>query len=138
MDGVSGAASIVAVIGFALSSTKIVHDTISGIKDGPNAILQTNSALEDLRKILEQIEALDAGLTSINANLQNVIRKCATELKAFENKIGCLRILPTDKKLGKAWKRVKTMIKQDDFQNMWHVINRHVSALGLQLQLIET
>ncbi len=131
------AASGIAIIGFALSSTKIIHDTISGIKDGPNEIARTKSALEDLRRILEQVEGLTAGLASVNSNLHNVIRNCAADLKAFENKVGCLRILPKDKITGKAWKRVKTMLKQDDFQKMWNTIKWHVSALSLQLQLIQ-
>jgi hypothetical protein len=137
MEGVSGAASVVAVIVFALSCTKTIHDTISRIKNGPKNIAETTSALEDLWKTLEQIRGLDAEFISVNANLRNVVQKCAADLKECENKIGCLRILPSNKIMGKVLKRVKTMLKQDDFQEMWRKIKWHVSALSLQLLSIQ-
>ncbi len=138
MDGVSAAASFLAIVGFALTSTKVIYDTISVIKGGPKAVQQTTSALEELQKILQRLAKLNERLESVDANLQPMIQRCATDLKAFEKKIGCLRIMSTEKGLSKAWIRVKTMLKQDDFQRMWEGINRHVLALGMQLQLIGT
>ena len=135
MDGVSVAASIIAVLGFATSSTKFIHDVISGIGDGPNSILQTTSVLEDLQKILTQISSLNAGLTPMSMNLLHLIEQCAADLKTFEKKIGCLRLLPAEKRIGKVWKMFKNVLTQDDFKKMWENIDRHIAALSLQLQM---
>ena len=136
MDGVSGAASVITVVGMALTSVKIMHETISKVRDGPNIVVRTALALEDLQKLLERIRGMNARLPSSNTDLQGLIQRCATGLKAFEKKIGGLRILPTDKRSGKAWKRVKTVLKQDDFQQMWEMINQQIRALNLGLQMV--
>ena len=136
MDGLSGAASVITVAGMALTSVNIIHETISKVRDGPDIVVQTVSALEDLQELLERIRAMHTRLPSPNTNLQGLIQRCATGLKAFEKKIRDLRILPTDKRLGKAWKRVKTVLKQDDFQQIWETINQQIYALSLGLQLV--
>jgi len=138
MDGVSAAASVIAVVGFALTSTKVIRDTISGIKDAPKIVQQTISALEELKKILQRVETLNERFEDVNADLQTLLQQCATDLGAFEKKIGCPRTMPAEKRFGKAWMRVKTMLKQDDFQRIWEVINRHVLALTMHFQLIGT
>lgn len=138
MDGVSAAASVLAIVGFALTSTKVVYDTISVIKGAPKAVQQTILALAELERILLRLAKLNERLESVDADLQSLIQQCATDLKAFEKKTGCLRTISAETGLSKAWIRVKTMLKQDDFQRMWEGINRHVLALGMQLQLIGT
>ena len=84
MDGVSAAASVIAVVGFALTSTKVIRDTISGIKDAPKIVQQTISALEELKKILQRVEMLNERFDDVNADLQTLLQQCATDLKAFE------------------------------------------------------
>lgn len=135
MDVVSGTASVVAIVGVALKSIKIICETISRVKDGPSIILQTASALESLQEILEWVQVKNITLPSSNTDLPGLAQRCAAILKAFEKKIECVRILPTDNRSGKAWKRVKTVLKQDDFQQMWETINQQIKALSLGLQL---
>ena len=136
MDGISSAVSLVTVVGMALTSIKIIYETISIVRDGPRIIVQTTSALESLQAILERVRAISTRSPSSITDLQGLTQRCAAGLKAFEEKIGCLRILPTDNVSGKAWKRVKTLLKQDDFQHMWDTINQQIRALSLGLQLV--
>ena len=65
-------------------------------------MVQTTSALEGVRKILELIRVLVARFPTVNADLQNQMYEFVVDLKRFEKRIGCLRILPNDQKLGKA------------------------------------
>ena len=79
MDGLSGAASVIAVFGIALSSTQVIYNTLFG----PKAIQQMVSGLQDLSKILRQLTGCSDQLY-LAADLEELAGRCARDLKAFE------------------------------------------------------
>ena len=135
MDGVSIGASLIGILGFALSSIKVVYSTISEIRDGPKIVADAASALSDLQSFLGQLVRLTPRLTDIG-DLQILISKCASDLESLQIKVEALLVLPSEKKLGKIWKRVKTMLKEEDFRRIWIIIRQHHSALSSQLQTL--
>ena len=142
MDAVGGTASILALVGFALQSTKTIYQAISGIKNGPEQVQKLASAVHNLQLVLEQISTCQAvKLAGTETNLKvitDLIEACNKNVSRYENKLTKVRISLNDKKVGKAWKKIKAVLQENDLQRMWTEVNNHVAALGLQLNLLQS
>lgn len=135
MDGLSGAASVIAVFGLALSSTQAIYDIISGIKNGPNAIESMKSSLQNLLKLLLQLTGCTDQLY-LAADLEGSISKCVQDLKASEHQLA--KLCPrADSRPVRFWNNMKAALHEKDLERMSAMIQRHVAALSLQLQIIE-
>lgn len=139
MEVISSGASITAIVAVALQSTKVIYNTITGIRDGPREIRQLASALDDLHHILKQLEEINTEIESTTAyglsELKRLIGECSKDLDDFELQLEKLQEKPNEKNLGKTWKRVKTVLRKEDFRKMWDVIHHHIPILKTQLSL---
>ena len=135
MDGLSGAASVITVVGLAVSSTQVIYNIISGIKNGPNAIHSMESSLQDLLKLLLQLKGSTDQLY-LAVDLEGSVSKCVQDLKASEDQLAklCPRV---DSKAVRLWNNVKAALQEKDLERMSAMIQRHVTSLSLQLQIIE-
>ena len=142
MDAVGSTASILALVGFALQSTKTIYQTISGIKNGPEQVQQLASAVHNLQLVLTQISTCRAvKLVGPETNLKvitDLIEACHKNVSRYENELTKVQISLNDKKAGKAWKKIKTVLQENDLRRMWTEVNNHVAALGLQLNLLRS
>ncbi len=135
MDCLSGAASIITVVGLALSSTQTIYHAVSNIRDGPRTIQQMLSGLQTLSSLLTQLlQSSDSFYLA--ADLQELVQGCATNLKRFEEQLGKLS-LSADNKAKKLWKHAKVMLGSKDLERMASLIKQDVAALALQIQIIE-
>ena len=135
MDGLSGAASVIAVFGLALSSTQVIYNTVSGIRNGPKAIQQMVSSLQDLSKILQQLTRC-SDQPYLVADLDELAGRCIRDLKAFEQQLAKLSSSGANTAVT-LWRNVKVMLQEKDLERMSTLIQRHVAALSLQMQIIE-
>ena len=135
MDGLSGAASVITVFGVAVSSAQAIYNIISGIKYGPNAIQSMKSSLQDLLKLLLQLKGCTDQLY-LAADLEGFVSKCVQDLKASEDQLA--KLSPrADSRAVRFWNNVKAALQEKDLERMSAMIQRHVAALSLQLQIIE-
>ena len=56
MDGISGAASVTAIVAVSFQSIQVIHDVVSGIRNGPDQIRCLVDSVEDLRGILDRLQ----------------------------------------------------------------------------------
>lgn len=135
MDGLSGAASVLAVFSLALSSTQVIYNTVSGIKNAPTTIQHMISSLQDLSNLLEQLKGCTEQF-HLAADLGGLVGKCAADLKEFEEKLAKLNT-PADNKAVRLWKSIKVTLRERDLVKVSGLIQQHVAALSLQMQIIE-
>lgn len=135
MDVLSGAASVIAVVGFALGSTQAIYDIISGIKKGPKVIESMKSSLQDLLKLLLQLKGC-TDQVYLAADLEGSVSKCVQDLKASEDQLAKL-CLGSDSRAVRFWNNIKAALQEKDLERMSAMIQRHVASLSLQLQIIE-
>lgn len=133
-------ASIIAVSTAALQSSRVVYETISGIKNAPDEVKELASGVQQLCHLLRQVTEMsdkmdDRDATSIS-ELQIVMDQCRQNLDRFQKKCDKLAISSTDGKLSMAWKRVKLVVKKEDFQRMWRTVSHYHNILGRHLDLI--
>lgn len=140
MDALGAVASVIAVTTVALQSSRTVYETISGIKNGPEEVKELASEVQQLCHILRQVTEVsknidDRDATSIS-ELQNVIDQCRQNLDDFQKQFNQFKVLSNERRWTKAWKRVKLVVKKEDFLRMWRTVSHYVNILGRHLDLI--
>ena len=95
MDPLSGAASVTAVVAVAFQSIQVIHDVISGIRNGPDQIRRLVISVEDLRGILDQLQNYNDG----DSGLILAIKNCGEDLEVFKIKLRKLKTPGTTKVL---------------------------------------
>ena len=135
MEGLSGAAGLITVLGVALTSTREIHRFVSGIKNAPKIVQQMTLALQDLSTVLQQF----AGYTDESehaANLETLVRRCASDLQVLEKELAKLSA-KSDNRVARQWRNVKAVFKERELDRMGALISQHCAVLSLQMQLSE-
>ncbi len=137
MEPLSVAASNIAVTTIALQSTKAVYATVNGIKNGPKEVNDLVSAVKHSSHILEQVAEIISDIDGTGlSGLERAMEECAQSLADFRNQVKDLDVLPDERKLGKVWKRVNSVIQKEDFRRMSKTMNHYVNIFGTHLSLI--
>ena len=145
MEAAGAVASLFAIIGFTLQSTKSIYETTKGIRDGPSTLVKLTVAVKELETILEQLIRLAHNCQAtqqftdqgIWASLGNHVDRCLHDVLGLEKTIKALDVANAGGTAVKVWKRIKTSLKDRDFEKMWRTIHDHVVVFGLQLSIIE-
>ena len=135
-DDMDGAASTIAVLSFALNSIKVIYNTVSTIKNAPQKLQQMTSNLGHLSFTLERLKGRggDWGLVE---GLPLLISECAKNLENFERKLNKLSSL-SDNRAKRLWNNVKTMLQDEDLNQMSSFVQQYASLLSLKMDsLIE-
>jgi hypothetical protein len=141
MDGVSAAASIVALLTAALQSASAIHAVVSGIRDGPKEVSQLVSALNDLNRELQQLSNIqasrqDGGAEDVS-DLGQLVDSCVRDVDRFRRRLAEMQHVSADKTLGRALKQFKLILHKGEFQKMWQTIRDHKEGLSLQLNILQ-
>jgi uncharacterized protein YukE len=138
MELVGTAASILAVAGTTLQSVKFIHDTIQGVKNGPQKVQRATQAVESLQSLLEAIQSTakqskrslgQADSKCLNP-IEPLLDQCASDLKSFENFLR--EVKPTSgSHLGSTLKgQFSLFMSGKEFQGLYDVVQRHVQTLN--------
>ncbi len=135
MDGVSGAAAVIGVVAFALSSTRGVYNFVSGIQKGSKIVKPLLSNLQSLLKVLEEIKKRTDDFYSV-PDLKEMVDRCAKDLESLKLELGKLYTIDANRTT-KLWRNIKTTVKERDLERMSALVNQHIATLSIRIQMIE-
>jgi predicted oxidoreductase len=134
MDGLSAAASVIAVIQITASLASILRDYYTGVRDAKADIQRLYYSMNSLRTVVAAVKQLNdrfeksltlsALLTDQNGPLQSVL----LELKRIETKIGGV---PKDRS-ARVLKSLKWPFQKAEVEKMVLAIDSNKSTLALQ------
>ncbi|KAJ5355562.1 NACHT and WD40 domain protein [Penicillium cataractarum] len=140
MDGLSSAASVIAVIQLTGSIVTICGGYIQGVKDARDDIIFLQRTVVGLGNVLQKIEELlqDPRGTklSTSSTLVNNISDCLSHLRALEEKIELGRGKRTMKRLG--IRALKWPLKRTEVEKAVQDLERCKSLFTLSLQVDQT
>lgn len=140
MEALSAVGSVIAVATVALQSSRVVYETISGIKNGPKEVRELALEVQQLYYLLEQVtktsKKMDDRDTTSISELQGVIDQCRQNLDDFQQQFDKFEVSSNERGLSKAWTRLKLVVKKEDFRRMRRTISHYVNVLGVHLDLI--
>ena len=140
MDGISAAASVLALVAAAVQTSRTIYNTVSTIKSGSKDVLYLASAASSLERALHQLSALLA--TQYRLRTQDVgpltqyVLQCVGDLDSICEQLWKLRDGDGIGHTKKAWRLLQVLIKKDDIQRMSRIIQQHVSMLTFQVMLL--
>jgi ElaB/YqjD/DUF883 family membrane-anchored ribosome-binding protein len=104
MDGLSGAASVIAVIDISAKIASLCYQYSVAVKDAKDDIERVQRMVSDITHILEKIEQLlnsqDKTRLSTTQGLFNSIEQCLKELKSLETKLDAGKTRKTMSRFG--------------------------------------
>ncbi|KAI9148245.1 Dehydrogenase orsE [Paramyrothecium foliicola] len=134
MEAVGAGASIVTFLTVALSTVKILCETLSSVANGPENVKKAASAVLQLRYLLEHIQE-DAAARADDATI-NDVRLCGEDLRVFGAKILDFQALPHDPTRRRLWKRFRAFTDEKELDQFSATVSRHCARLTLRLNLV--
>lgn len=138
-EGLAVAASVTGLLAFAIQSSKVIWNTLSGIQEAPAGVERLVNVVSNLTFLLEQLENLgkqndhDGG--TLSKELEVVISTCAIDLEQFQKQICRLQVSPDKNQWRRTWRSWKCVLEKEKLDSMRMVILQHHSALEGHLAL---
>ncbi|KAK1981014.1 hypothetical protein LZ30DRAFT_593607 [Colletotrichum cereale] len=132
-------ASLVAFIGFGLTSIKTFHKFITSIRDGPQRLQDLARALDSLRAAYERTQALQdlPGILESSPSLLEQLRRCNDDVDRFSKTLVKMQIQTGDKLYSTLRKKSKLPLCEDEIRDMLGIISGHVSSFTLQISILD-
>lgn len=138
------AAAVIAVITVSLQSTKLVYQTVEGIRNGPAVVAELASRTRRLEGLLQQLlDLIHHSQHSIQTQDQDVwkpldheISQCSGYLKETADKLKGLDSSLPSHGIGKTWRRIKGSLKDKDLELMSERMQNYIAMLNMQLNII--
>ncbi|KXX75120.1 Peroxisomal NADH pyrophosphatase NUDT12 [Madurella mycetomatis] len=139
MDPVGAGASVLAFVVLALKSANAIHQVLSAIKDGPEVLRHLVGEIAQLQGILKRLSRLQPGSVDDGdmKALETAARRCTDDVKDMESRLQRLSIRPTDRRPGKFWKRLVTVVDEKDLMRMQTIVRCHLMMLSVHLGLLQ-
>lgn len=140
MDGLSSAASVIAVIQLTGSLVKICGGYIQEVKDARDDIITLQRAITGLQGILQDLQKFlqshnDKTLPTSSRLVSN-ITDCLSDLRALEVKIDPGRGKKLMRKVG--FRALKWPLKRAEVEGIVQNLERYKSSFTLSLQVDQT
>jgi len=137
------AASVTALVSFALQSSTFICQFVKAIHDAPNKKKALASRVDGLHQALLQIAGLINSQHCLeqdeshprSKNLRLALRACADDLNRLQLKLQTLNSA-RDKGLRRARYAVKLILGSKEFEDADAILKEHTQTLGLQLEIL--
>ncbi|KAH7139703.1 hypothetical protein B0J13DRAFT_676911 [Dactylonectria estremocensis] len=137
MEILGAAATLITLVGAALASTQALHQVLSAIKNGSQAVRSLSNEVELLQHLLERVSQLPIQDASEMSGMANQACLCAADVVKFKSRLEMLTHSGADSRSSRLWRRAKASINEKDLKQMQTVIGMHVSMLNLRLNLLQ-
>lgn len=140
MDGLSSAASVIAVIQLAGSLVKVCGGYIREVKDARDEILSLQQEIESLQGILKGLEKIllsgDRKALPTSSRLVSNVTDCLSDLRALETRLDTGTGKRLMRKVG--LRALKWPLKREEVEGIIKNLERYTSAFLLSLQVDQT
>ncbi|WQF78571.1 Putative fungal domain of STAND protein [Colletotrichum destructivum] len=132
-------ASLVAFIGFGLTSIKTFHKFVTSIKDGPQRLQDLARALDSLRAAYERTQALQElpGILESSPSLLEQLRRCNDDVDRFSKTLVKMQIQPGERLYSTLRKKFKLPLCEDEIRDMLSIFSGHVSSFTLEISVLD-
>ena len=126
------AAGTVGIVGFALSSTKTIYDTIVGIRNGPDIIQAVSKSLASTIEILHLLQGPEPPVNE-NSELNKKVQDYFSSVKAVGKKLEGVKNVPCDSRGHRFWRLVKTHLQEKEIRRVHELIRQWMTELSVYL-----
>ena len=137
MDPLSTGASVLAFVVLALKSAKAVHQLISLVKDAPRNVHDLGNEVQNLVHILGRLACMQhaSAAESDRAAIADLATGCLKDVTAIEDKLRSLTISADDRRTGRLWKKLRSVISDGDIVRARDTVRSYVLNLDFWINL---
>jgi hypothetical protein len=140
MEGISSAASVIAIIQLTGSLMKLFGGYIQEVKDARADIISLQRTFENIEWTLQDLHTFlqrdDGKALSVSSRIANSITDCLTDLQTVEAKLDPGKGRNMMKKVG--LRALKWPLKRAELESIIHNLERYKSLFLLALQVDQT
>lgn len=137
MDGLSSAASVIAVIQLTGSLVELCRGYIQKVKGARDEILTLQRAITGLQGTLQDLQSLiqskDRKALPTSSRLVGNITDCLSDLRALETRLGPGKKEKLMRKVG--WRALKWPLKRTEVEEVIQNLERYKTSFLLSLQV---
>lgn len=134
MEAIGVGANVLAFILLGLKSAKLIHETLSAVKDGPEIVQQVARDILQLHWILERVHQSRAA-----ANDESLLfhaQQCVDDLGSLAEIVQRLQPVTNERLTGRFWKRFKTILSEKDLARISTQVAQKASLLDFRINLL--
>ncbi|UPK92476.1 hypothetical protein LCI18_003411 [Fusarium solani-melongenae] len=139
MEAIGAGASTLAFVLLALKSTKIIHESLSAIKDAPRIVCELAQDIQLLQSVLGRLThcPLSHAPSSTVTSFQDMLQACTAELSSIENRLEQFKKKPDSSRSSRVYKGILGYVKKEELEEARSRVRDKTTQANLYLGLLQ-
>ncbi|KAM6530371.1 hypothetical protein FALCPG4_008498 [Fusarium falciforme] len=139
MEAIGAGASTLAFVLLALKSAKVIHESLSAIKDAPRIVRELAQDIQLLQSVLGRLThcPLSHAPSSTVTSFQDMLQACTAELSSIENRLGQFKKKPDSSRSSRVYKDILGYVKKEELEEARSRVRDKTTQANLYLGLLQ-
>lgn len=137
MEAIGTGASTLAFVLLALKSAKVIHESLSAIKDAPRIVRGLAQDTQLLQSVLGRLAhcPLSHAPSSIITSFQDMLQACSTELLGIERRLEQFKKKPDSSRSSRVYRGILSYVKKEELEEARSRVRNKTTQANLYLGL---
>ncbi|RSM03369.1 hypothetical protein CDV31_010501 [Fusarium ambrosium] len=139
MEAIGTGASTLAFVLLALKSAKVIHESLSAIKDAPRIVRELAQDIQLLQSVLGRLTncPLSHAPSSTITSFQDMLKACTAELSGIENRLEQFKKKPESSRSSRVYKGILGYVKKEELEEARSRVRDKTTQANLYLGLLQ-
>ncbi|EEU38837.1 uncharacterized protein NECHADRAFT_83143 [Fusarium vanettenii 77-13-4] len=139
MEAIGTGASTLAFVLLALKSAKVIHESLSAIKDAPRIVRELVQDIQLLQSVLGRLThcPLSNAPSSTITSFQDMLQACTAELSGIENRLEKFKKKPDSSRSTRVYKGILGYVKKEELEEARSRVRDKTTQANLYLGLLQ-
>ena len=128
------AASLIAIVGLALSSTKVLYQTVASLRNRSEIVQETAKSLEQVADALQLLKD-NQHLVHQDIDFENLLKTYNYQIQKLQDTISKVQSSPDDTRRRRLWRHVKAHLQEHDLERINEWALRQLSNFSVHLDI---
>ncbi|RSL41948.1 hypothetical protein CEP54_015656 [Fusarium duplospermum] len=139
MEAIGTGASTLAFVLLALKSAKVIHESLTAIKDAPRIVRELAQDIQLLQSVLGRLThcPLSYAPNSTITAFQDMLRACTTELSSIESRLETFKKKPDSSRSSRVYKGILGYVKKEELEEARSRVRDKTTQANLYLGVLQ-
>ncbi|KAH7268836.1 hypothetical protein B0J15DRAFT_419337 [Fusarium solani] len=139
MEAIGAGASTLAFVLLALKSAKVIHESLSAIKEAPRIVRELAQDIQLLQSVLGRLThcPLSHAPSSTVTSFQDMLQACTAELSSIENRLEQFKKKPDSSRSSRVYKGILGYVKKEELEEARSRVRDKTTQANLDLGLLQ-
>ncbi|KAI8665653.1 hypothetical protein LRP88_03841 [Fusarium phalaenopsidis] len=139
MEAIGAGASTLAFVLLALKSAKVIHESLSAIKDAPRIVRELAQDIQLLQSVLGRLThcPLSHAPSSTITSFQDMLQACTAELSSIQSRLQQFKKKPDSSRSSQVYKGILGYVKKEELEEARSRVRDKTTQANLYLGLLQ-